>query len=131
MPRFVILTHDFPGLHWDLMLENSAVLRAWRLLEPPDSPLPIPLEALPDHRKLYLDYEGPISGDRGSVSRWDAGDYDVVSEEAGDLTVRLAGAKLVGTFRIATVDDGAVLSRVTVQAGTEGNEDNEGDIQNL
>ena len=34
-------------------------------------------EVLPDHRLAYLDYEGPISGDRGSVTRWDRGTYDV------------------------------------------------------
>ena len=28
-------------------------------------------EALGDHRLDYLDYEGPVSGDRGLVSRWD------------------------------------------------------------
>jgi len=28
---------------------------------------------LPDHRQLYLDYQGPISGDRGSVRRLNRG----------------------------------------------------------
>ena len=33
--RFVILTHDHPFLHWDLMLEADGVLRTWRLLQEP------------------------------------------------------------------------------------------------
>ena len=31
MPRFVILEHDHPHLHWDLMLEADGSLHAWRL----------------------------------------------------------------------------------------------------
>jgi hypothetical protein len=100
MPRFVVLVHDFPTLHWDLLLENSATLRAWRLLQPPDSPPPIPAEPLPDHRKVYLDYEGPVSGDRGTVSRWDVGEYLVVSDNQEALTIELAGAKLRGRYRL-------------------------------
>jgi hypothetical protein len=35
MPRYVILTHDHPFQHWDLMLEDGGVLRTWRLLAEP------------------------------------------------------------------------------------------------
>ncbi len=74
--RFVVLEHDAPrGRHWDLMLEHGGRLRTWALSQPPDTPGPIPAEALPDHRLAYLDYEGPISGGRGEVRRWDAGTY--------------------------------------------------------
>ena len=73
MPRFVILEHDHPALHWDLMLEAGDVLQTWRLAEPPAPGLAIEATALADHRLAYLDYEGPISGNRGTVSRWDAG----------------------------------------------------------
>ena len=71
MPRFVILTHDHPHLHWDFMLEADGVLKTWRLQ---DEPLPgrkfeTPAEPLPDHRIAYLDYEGPVSNNRGIVTR--------------------------------------------------------------
>jgi hypothetical protein len=78
MPRYVILTHDHPFLHWDLMLEDGGVLRTWRLLEEPAVGRTVPAEKLPDHRLAYLDYEGPVSGDRGNVVRWDYGTYDVI-----------------------------------------------------
>ena len=76
MPRFVILEHDHPVVHWDLMLEAGAVLHTWRLAAPPDASAgAIAATALADHRLMYLDYEGPISGQRGAVTRWDTGAY--------------------------------------------------------
>ena len=35
MQQYVILRHDFPELHWDLMLEEAGVLKTWRLSAPP------------------------------------------------------------------------------------------------
>ncbi len=95
-PRFVVLTHDHPFVHWDLMLEQEDSLRTWRLMQPPDVHGPIDAEALPDHRLAYLDYEGPVSGGRGAVERWDAGTYEIVESIADSLVVRLSGRKLVG-----------------------------------
>ena len=70
MPRFAILEHDWPTRHWDFLLEAGSVLRAWRLLEKPWMDRVVPAEANFDHRLLYLDFEGPLSGNRGSASRW-------------------------------------------------------------
>lgn len=64
MPRYVILEHDHPTLHWDLMLETGATLRTWRLSTLPASEHSVDATALPDHRSFYLDYEGPLSGNR-------------------------------------------------------------------
>jgi DNA polymerase Ligase (LigD) len=76
MPRFVILEHDHHHLHWDLMLEAGEVLQTWRLAQPPiEPPCVIAATILGDHRRIYLEYEGPVSGDRGTVQRWDAGTY--------------------------------------------------------
>ena len=75
MLRYVILEHDYPELHWDLMLETGEVLRTWRLAQPPRPGQTVAATASFDHRRLYLDYEGPISGNRGQVKRWDAGVY--------------------------------------------------------
>ena len=89
MPRFVILTHDSPVLHWDLMLEQGEILRTWRLAAPPADGQVIEAEALADHRRHYLDYEGPVSGGRGNVTRFAAGDYLLESETDRELRVRL------------------------------------------
>ena len=96
MPRFVVLEHNHPALHWDFMLEAGDVLRTWRLLAPPGPGRSCPAELLPDHRTIYLDYEGPVSGNRGSVKRWDAGTFEWEVEAADRLVVRLAGQRING-----------------------------------
>ena len=100
MPQYVILTHDHPFLHWDLLLEKEGVLKTWRLLKEPDSQSRIEVEALPDHRVHYLDYEGPVSGDRGTVSQWDKGNYEILSEENDQLELKLVGQKMNSVARI-------------------------------
>src|SRR5262249_18973616 len=96
MLRFVVLIHDYPGLHWDFMLENEAILRTWRLARSPDATGMTDAEPLPDHRLAYLDYEGPVSGNRGSVRRFDRGEYALVEETPHRIEVRLNGAMLKG-----------------------------------
>jgi hypothetical protein len=78
------------------MLERGEVLRTWALEEPPDAPGTIAASALADHRRAYLDYEGPVSGQRGTVTRWDEGDYELLAEEPRRLTAVLHGRRLVG-----------------------------------
>jgi hypothetical protein len=96
MPRFVILEHDWPTLHWDFLLETGSVLRAWRLLAEPTPGKAVPAEANADHRVLYLDYEGPVSGDRGNVRRWDAGTFEWIADDPERIEIVLRGGKLVG-----------------------------------
>jgi hypothetical protein len=108
MPRFVILEHDHPWQHWDLMLEWGEVLRTWRLLAAPQLGQTVAAEALGDHRKLYLDYEGPVSGGRGTVRRWDAGDYQWLSAEPATeaLSFVLQGQRLRGQARLERTSEG-------------------------
>jgi hypothetical protein len=96
MPRFVILEHDHPNLHWDFMLESGATLRTWRLAAPPRSGEACPALELPDHRPFYLDYEGPVSEDRGTVTRWDAGAFEWATELPDHVAVSLCGSRLFG-----------------------------------
>jgi hypothetical protein len=99
MPRFVILLHETPpdsdrATHWDLMLEVGDVLRTWAIGEEPRMGRFIDAEGLADHRLAYLDYEGPVSRDRGTVSRWDSGHYSVEQETATQMELRLHGTRL-------------------------------------
>jgi hypothetical protein len=96
MSRFVVLIHDHPVLHWDFMLEKEAGLRTWRLARSPGEPGPIVAEPLADHRLDYLDYEGPVSGNRGTVRRFDRGTYVLEGESDHSLVVELRGSVLVG-----------------------------------
>ena len=106
MSRFAVLRHDSPGgLHWDFLLEMGAVLRTWALPQPPESGVEITCRALPDHRLAYLDYEGPVSGDRGSVARWDRGIYRMDRQSNRELVVELSGEKLNGRATLSRLPD--------------------------
>src|SRR5579872_4077691 len=100
MPRFVVLTHNHPVFHWDFMLERDGALQTWRLAKPPDAGGPIDAEALADHRLTYLDYEGPVSGGRGEVTRWDRGEFEIVESTPDRVVVRLAGGRVNGVARL-------------------------------
>jgi hypothetical protein len=106
VPRFVILEHDHPTLHWDLMLEAGSVLRTWRLAKAPEINGPsIEARPLADHRVFYLDYEGPLSGQRGSVRRWDSGEYEPVAEVEGrEIRIRLMGQRLQGVASLRKIE---------------------------
>ena len=105
MPRFVVLTHDHPLLHWDFMLEKEAGLRTWRLTRAPAGPGIIEAEPLAEHRLAYLDYEGPVSGNRGTVRAFDRGEYTAVEETAESVVVHLRGAVLQGRASIRRQSD--------------------------
>ena len=98
--RFVILHHQSPTEdHWDVMLETDSALMTWSI--PPQCSLGTsfvcPATGLPDHRKHYLDYVGEISGNRGVVSRIDAGTYEQTSPE----TFVLHGEHFTGNLTLA------------------------------
>jgi hypothetical protein len=104
VPRYVILEHDHPFLHWDLMLESGEVLRTWRLLAPPAPGVEVAAEAIGDHRRAYLEYEGPVSGGRGRVARWDAGTFTWQTAGEGAVVVCLDGQRLRGVARLESKD---------------------------
>jgi hypothetical protein len=118
MPRYVILEHDHPFLHWDLMLESGSALRTWRLLAQPRSGQTIPAEAIFDHRLAYLDYEGPVSGGRGRVKRWDWGTYRQEtpgSVEGEGLRLTLQGNVLQGSAVLEQSADGQWSFRIALR----------------
>ena len=78
------------------MLEAGDVLKTWALPRPPGAGVEMDCEALADHRLAYLDYEGPISGERGAVTRWDRGTYTLERQSDAEWAVMLAGEKLAG-----------------------------------
>ena len=99
--RFVILRQEMPpgaarGSHWDFMLEREGVLRTWAIDELPSKGQTVAARGLPDHRPAYLDYEGPITGNRGSVTRYDRGEYDLLDETPERVGIELRGETLQG-----------------------------------
>jgi hypothetical protein len=77
--QFVVLHHQFATnsnrkSHWDLLLEQpnpeNTELLTFEVSEPPQNwEKTTSAKQLPDHRPLYLTFEGPISGNRGTVSQ--------------------------------------------------------------
>jgi hypothetical protein len=113
MPRFALLEHHWNGVHWDFLLEAGEALRTWAIdaLIVPDQTLPA--RALGDHRPIYLDYEGPIGGDRGWVRRIDRGVYEPLVWTPERVRVVLSGAQLVGAAelrRVGTRESGPTLA---------------------
>jgi hypothetical protein len=109
MLRFVLLEHNWNGVHWDFMLEVGESLRTWAISAPIVAGRALPARALGDHRKSYLDYEGAISGNRGTVRKLDAGTYRVIVWSDRHVRVEVMGAQLVGEvdLRWAGADSGA------------------------
>lgn len=95
------------GVHWDFMLEWGDVLRTWSLQQPPDSGGEIVATGLPDHRKQFLDYEGPVSEGRGNVTRWGFGTYRLLDESYRMVQAELVGQKLAGRATLSRQCDEA------------------------
>ena len=110
--RFALLAHDFPtpgfpNPHFDLLIEDPRLIpsqgeeerrcRTWRLYADPRAGGAVKAEPIAPHRAFYLDYEGPVSGDRGSVTRLDGG--TVVWDAHAPATVCFEGETLVGRWR--------------------------------
>ncbi len=104
MPRFVVLQHEtHTGVHWDFMLEDEGGLLTWALSAEPQPAEIQPAKALPPHRPIYLDYEGPISGNRGQVRQWDRGEFRWLSRSGSLLEVVLRGNRVNGLVRLSFV----------------------------
>lgn len=104
--RFVLLRHKLPqdaaaDSHWDLMFEVGKSLLTLQLPALPEDldggrPREIAARRLPDHRLQYLDYEGEIAGNRGSVRQVASGQYrrTGLSSAAGKKEYRLTSSML-------------------------------------
>jgi hypothetical protein len=106
--RFVILRHEGtpqykPGVHWDLMFEFGSALKTWALGKLPAPQHVVTAEQLPDHRLAYLEYEGPVSRDRGTVGRFDFGQYQLIEHSDERWVVALTGERLRGRLVLVRV----------------------------
>ena len=108
MPRYVLLWHEMPpdadrASHWDFMLEREGVLWTWTLETLPatwreqcglsydDASVEVMALRLGDHRLEYLEYEGPVSGDRGNVERVAAGEFTWIRDGEDRFELTLGG----------------------------------------
>lgn len=102
--RYVLLHHVLrESAHWDLMLDVGAALATWQVLDSPAdlaAGKTVRATRIGDHRRAYLDYEGPVSGGRGHVTRTDAGEYEIIERRENVWILRMDGAVLRGTYRL-------------------------------
>jgi len=119
MPRYVILLHETPvdyerGTHFDLMLESGEGLLTWSLDQLPSAGTMAIAERLADHRLTYLDYEGPLSGDRGNVRRVDGGEMEWIEQHPIRFEAVVKGGKLLGRLVIEQDAENRQRWRVTL-----------------
>lgn len=121
--RFAILhhTHGLRPAHYDLLLQfdtgntdDDLVLKAFATtldVLPFNVNQPKPIEAtpmllLPDHRRVYLSYEGPVSKQRGEVTRVDEGFCEVSLKKWPEtLMFTIKGKSVCGRYELRRVDE--------------------------
>lgn len=89
--RYVVLHHTgIAEPHFDLLIDwrDDAPLLAARCSTWPIGAAAV-LTRIPDHRRLYLQYEGPVSGNRGQVRRVAEGTCTLEVDRADSSLVRL------------------------------------------
>jgi bifunctional non-homologous end joining protein LigD len=105
-PIFVVQRHEARSLHYDFRLERDGALASWAVpkgvpLEPGTRALAVHVE---DHPLDYASFAGEIPKGQyggGTVEIWDRGTYELLEEKRdGQLTVRLAGERLRGTWTL-------------------------------
>ncbi len=109
----VLLRHETDGKsHFDFMIEdldgekdpdNKCGLMTWRVAlsdEQWADSASFPMTRLPNHRRIYLTYEGRISGGRGTVIRVDQGNAKFEDIGSDEMTIALRMRDFAGRLRI-------------------------------
>lgn len=117
--RFAILHHTGSATqasHYDLLFQTAEgagdddrVLESYSTLkdEFPGCSGPVRVKAIAPHRRIYLQYEGPLGGARGEVTRADGGEYTLETPAEGLRRLKLSGRRLQGAFILRRGADGA------------------------
>jgi len=107
MPRFTISQHagSAEGEHFDLFLAVESTLKTWRL-QRTIFDAPQPATRIDDHRLQYLDYEGPVTKNRGTVKVWDTGEYATDLWTDARVLVAVRGRRLRARLRLDAVKPG-------------------------
>jgi hypothetical protein len=111
--RFVVLHHTgWQGRadHYDLMLQfepgqgdDDAILKTYATVSDtfPSGQPASDLQRINDHRRAFLQFEGRLSKNRGSVSRVDEGGVDLLSgDPSGSMELYFRGKRLTGRYRL-------------------------------
>jgi hypothetical protein len=91
MPNYIVLHHTaIETPHYDLLLDISPneTLATWRSNTWPPSPGD-ELHRIQNHRREYLQYQGPVSDNRGDVKRVASGEFELLREEPNHIVIRV------------------------------------------
>jgi len=121
MNRFVLLCHHTAKdqFHWDFLFEGPNACKTFsvtqKLAEKAQrtGTLECTVTPLTDHRLAYLDYEGPVSDNRGFVERLDFGTCQTIGK-----TIHYQGQLCSGTINLR--DDFSVMKFFMTQAVNDG-----------
>lgn len=106
MPRFAVLRHESDrDTHWDFFFETGEKLKTWAAEDAPRAGEQVACKELGEHRKVYLEYQGPISGDRGTVLRWDQGTFETEWQSDDAWIFKVAGQWLQGRLVFSRLAD--------------------------
>lgn len=102
--KLVILEHRWDGVHWDVLVEipgqPDGPLATWAVDAPIRADEDLPARRLPDHRRVYLEYEGPVSGGRGDVRRVAQGNASVRVWTEAWVELEVRGDQLDGILSL-------------------------------
>lgn len=113
----VVLEHTRAGenTHFDWLIDQDGVspLISFRThTNPLDGPAEFRCERAPDHRRAYLEFEGELSGGRGSVRRGARIEIECFESDDDGLSI-MVRARHVGsviTWRVRSRSDGLWLA---------------------
>ncbi len=118
--RCVLLRHEEPSgaFHFDLLFEEANDCRTARLVGNPFEQTRTTGGWIAPHRKHYLTYEGPVSGDRGQVHRVAEGTFFLLQETPSRqvFSISLSQPGDAGTLILNTKDDQVEVEWLSQQA---------------
>jgi hypothetical protein len=103
--RFVLLWHDVEQMpnrksHFDLLLEDQGSFVTIELCELPTLQTEVLGRTLPRHRLAYWDLQGPLSENRGHVTRVTRGEFAIMQTAPGTLDLWLCSTELSAMIQV-------------------------------
>lgn len=109
--------------HYDWLFESSGTLATWATRDrlPTHTDGEVAGLRLPDHRTMYLDFEGPVSGNRGSVRRVELGFFEVIRSSSDRYQLRTRGTREgILNIYLTWFGDGSSFWRISFSRNTAG-----------
>ncbi|MHA7812844.1 MAG: hypothetical protein ACX94C_05565 [Phycisphaerales bacterium] len=113
MRRTVVLLHTQPQKpdHYDWLIDQPELdtqhrLITFRTAHSPDQADAFLAQQAPDHRAMYLDYEGPLSNNRGQVSQVASGHVHIWEQHRDQITCRIQWAERLQDLTATRSGDG-------------------------